>query len=199
MREDPDAWNAAVRVHLEDLFNQTQQSAAGGPENTAKIFNSFFRITIGTKKQKDIIAAAMGGEDTAQFKTFKNFTDMLRRVALVVKKESATATRQEMLKEDVAGGGFVARQIAARFKPLVTHRRLAWEKMLELQTNRGRKLMAEAMTDPRASQHLLKIRKMNLSTEKAIRATSTFLSLVLGGEFRRHGTQLYRSYKSEER
>ena len=71
--------------------------------------------------------------------------------------------------------------------------------MLELQTNRGRKLMAEAMTDPKASQYLLKIRRMNLATEKGIRATSTFLSLVLGGEFSRQGPALYRTYKEDER
>ena len=54
---------------------------------------------------------------------------------------------------------------------------------------------ATIISEVKASQHLLKIHRMNVNTEAGIRATSTFLSLVLGGEFRRHGTELYKSYK----
>ena len=86
--------------------------------------------------------------------------------------------------------------LAAQFKPLVTKRRLLWEKLTSLQTDKGMRLMAETLLDPKASQHLLKIRRMGVQSEAGIRATSTFLSLVLGGEFGRHGTDLYKSYKN---
>jgi len=195
MREDPAAWDAAVRIHIEDIFNATEQSAEGGAANTAKIFNSFYRKTVGKKKQRDIIAAAMGGENTEKFKHFERFTDMLRRTALVVKKESMTAPRQAMMKEDEAGSGFIAKQLLASTKPLVTHRLVTLRKLLEFQTTRGRKLMAEAMLDPKASRNLLKIRRMGVNTEAGIRAASTFFSLILGGEFRRHGTELYESFE----
>jgi len=191
-REDPDAWDAALRNHIEDIYDSTTKTTEGGAADAAKIFGNFYRKTIGNKKQREILQAAMGPEP---FKRFETFVDTLRRVALVVKKESATASRQAMMKEDVGGSGFVSRQIAARFKPLVTHRRLAWEKMMDFQTSRNRKKMTEAMLDPRASEHLLKIRRMGVNTEKGIRAFSTFASLVIGGEFRRHGSDLYESYQ----
>lgn len=192
MREDPEAWDAALRGHVQSIYDSTSKTTGGGAADAAKVFGNFYRKTIGNKKQSDILEAAMGPE---KFKNFESLVDTLRRVALVVKKESQTAPRQAMMKEDIGGSGFVSRQIAARFKPLVTHRRLAWEKLMDLQTSRNRKKMAEAMLDPRASQHLLKIKRMGVNTEKGLRAFSTFASLVIGGEFRRHGSDLYESYQ----
>jgi hypothetical protein len=196
MREDPEAWNAAIKTYLEDIFDRTSRSAEGGAANTAKVFNSFYRSTVGNPRQARLIAEAMGGKNSAQYKHFVNLTDMLKRVGWIVRKESTTATRQMSLQEEQAGQGFIARQIAARFKPLVTHRRLAWEKLMQMQTESGMKKTAEALLDPKASQHLLKIRRMGPYTEAGLRAFSTFASLVLGGEFGRHGMELYKSHQN---
>ncbi len=195
IREDPVVWQKALRTHIDDLFNQTKGSAAAGAQDSSKRFAAFWRNTVGDPRQRKLLQAAMGGKNTEQWRSFAALTDMLRRVSWVARKESTTAIRQQSLREEQAG--LVKGMIKAYAYPLITFKKVIWDKLQDLQTDRGRKLMAEALLDTRTKNHVLKIRRMGIKTEKGIRAFSTFLSLVLGGEYRRHGTDLYKSYRHE--
>ena len=172
--ESPSAWNAAVRVHLEDILGKTAQDAGG---NAAKSFNAFWRNTIGTPNQAKILKAAMG----EKYKTLETFADILRRVGLVVRKESTTATRQEMLKRE--GEGLVMGLVRSHVYPLVTKKKVLYDKARLLFTAENRKKTARALLTPTAAKRLARIKTIGIDTEKGVRAFSTFLSLLYGNEF----------------
>jgi hypothetical protein len=181
IREDPEAWRAALRTHLEGLYEATRQSGLGGADNSAKLFHGFYRRTIGDAKQKKLLAAAMGGEGSEQFKNFADFTDALRRVGLVARRESTTATRDYSLRQEV---------MKAASRPLYPVKRILIDKLNIFMTEKKMGLLAEALLDTRSRKHVLKIRRMGVNTEKGAMAAITFLSLVSGGEFRRHGLSI---------
>ena len=195
--ESPETWNKALRSHLETVFESTPQKLEGGADNAAKVLGSFWRKTSGTPKQRKLIAAGMGVDTTKkpstwanqskQFKHFEEMTDMLRRVSLIARKESTTAVRQRSLQEE--GEGIARSFVKAYAYPLITYKKVLWDRITQFQTSRGRKLMAEALTDPRAQGELLRIRKMGQGTEASLKATSTFFSLILGGEYSRELSQ----------
>ena len=187
--ESPEMWDEILRTRLEGVFDSVKKSAEGGAANSAKLFNSFYRNTVGDTKQNKLIAAAMGGENSAQYKNFVDFTDMLRKVGLISRKESTTATRQESIKAEKATGLLMT---AARVHsyPLFTWKKAVLDRLTDFRTARGKRLLAEALVDTNTKGQILRIKRFGPNTEKGLEATSTFLSLVLGGEYRRHGTSL---------
>ena len=195
--ESPTTWNKVLRSHLETVFESTPAKLEGGADNAAKVLGSFWRKTSGTPKQRKLIAAGMGVDTTRkpstwasqspQFKHFEEMTDMLRRVSLVARKESTTAVRQRSMQEE--GEGIARSFLKAYAYPLITYKKVVWDRITQFQTSRGRKLMAEALTNPKAQGELLRIRKMGEGTEAGLKATSTFFSLILGGEYSRELTQ----------
>jgi hypothetical protein len=191
--ENPELWNKVLRTHLESVFESTAQKLEGGADNAAKVLGGFWRKTSGTPRQHKLIAEGMGVDtskklstwrgQSSQYKSFDDMTDLLRRVSLVARKESTTAVRQQSLKEEAPGlGGSMLKAFAY---PLITYKKVLWDKATQFQTGRGRKLMAEALTNPKAQGQLMRIRKMGQGTEAALKATSTFFSLILGGEYSR--------------
>jgi hypothetical protein len=126
-------------------------------------------------------------KQSGQFKHFEEMTDLLRRVSLIARKESTTAVRQRSIQEESEG---LARSFVKAYAyPLITYKKVMWDKITQFQTGRGRKLMAEALTNPEAQGQLLRIRKMGLGTEAGVKAASTFFSLILGGEYTRDITE----------
>jgi hypothetical protein len=172
--ENPQAWNAALRVYLEDTMGRVSQDASG---NAAKAFNAFWRNTVGNPNQSKILKAAMG----EKYKSLETFTDILRRTALVVRKESTTATRQEMLKGE--SEGVVRGLIRAHVYPLVTKKKVLYDKANLLLIAENRKKTARALLTPTAAKRLERIKTIGIDTEKGIRAFSTFLSLLYGNHF----------------
>lgn len=197
INESPELWNKVLRTHLEDVFYSTAQKLEGGADNAAKVLGGFWRKTTGTMKQHKLIAEGMGVDtskkmstwrgQSAQYRNFDDMTDLLRRVSLIARKESTTATRQQSLKEEAPG--LAQSFVKAWAYPLITHKKVLWDKVTQFQTSRGRKLMAEALTNPKAQGQLLRIRKIGLGTEAGLKATSTFFSLILGGEYSREITE----------
>jgi hypothetical protein len=123
-----------------------------------------------------------------QYKNLEDITDMMRRVALIARKESTTATRQLSLAEEQWYGK--SKMIAAATRPLMTYQRIMGDKLNDFISEKAKRKFIEAALSPETGPHLAKIKRLNLNTEKGIRQVSTFLSLVLGGEFQRHGLEL---------
>jgi hypothetical protein len=172
--ENPNAWNAAVRVHLEDTFGKVSKDAGG---NAAKAFNAFWRNTVGTPNQAKILKVAMG----EKYNTLETFADILRRVALIVRKESTTATRQEIIRGETEGT--ITGIVRAHVYPLVTKKKILYDKARLLLTAENRKKSARALLNPTAAKRLARVKTIGIDTEKGIRAFSTFLSLLYGNEF----------------
>jgi hypothetical protein len=172
--ENPRAWNAAMRVQLENVLGKTAQDAGG---NAAKAFNAFWRNTVGTPNQAKIWKVAMG----EQYKTLSTFADILRRVGLVVRKESTTATRQEILRQE--GEGLIMGLVRSHVYPLVTKKKVVYDKARLLLTAENRKKTAKALLTPTAAKRLERIKTIGIDTEKGVRAFSTFLSLLYGNQF----------------
>lgn len=182
INEDPAAWNAALRTYLQDLFEKTSQDVSG---NAAKVFNAFYRNTIGTPSQKKILKAAMTKQ---QFSNLEDLTDMLRRVGMVVRKESTTATRQmatEEIENEAFGFGGISRTLRLVAHPMYTKRRLIAEKLNDFMTEKAQRLVSDALVNPATTKHLQKIKHLSLNTEKGVKAATTLMSLILGGHFSR--------------
>ena len=187
--ESPEMWDEILRTRLEGVFDSVKKSAEGGAANSAKLFNSFYRNTVGDTKQNKLIAAAMGGENSAQYKNFVDFTDMLRKVGLISRKESTTATRMESIKAEKRMG-IIATAARVHAYPLLTWKKAVMDRLTDFRISRARRLLAEALIDTNTKGQILRIKRLGPKTEKGLEATSTFLSLILGGEYRRHGTSL---------
>lgn len=185
--ENPEAWNSAVRVYLEDIFEGVAGEAGG---SASKVFNNFWRKTVGNERQKKILKAAMSDQ---QFKNLSDFADLLRRVGTISRRESTTATRLVSIGEEQWYGK--SKMLAAATRPLYTYQRIIGDRLNELLSERAKKQLTEALLSPDAGKHLARIKRLDMNTQKGIRALGTFLSLVAGGEFKRHGFELIRTEK----
>lgn len=178
--ENPEAWDASVRVYLEDIFESVSGAAEG---NAAKVFNNFWRKTVGNERQKKILKAAMSDQ---QFKNLSDFADLLRRVGMISRRESTTATRIASLSEEL---------LLASTRPLRPYRRIVADRISNMMSGKASKRLTETLLSPDAGKHLARIKRLGVGTQKGVRAFSTFLSLVAGGEFKRHGFELVRTEK----
>jgi hypothetical protein len=178
VKEDPVAWNKALRTHLEGIFNSIPEATGG---EAAKVFNGFWRATVGNPVRRKALKAAMSKQ---QFQNLEDFADMLRKVGMVGgRKESATAARLQAKQDEEWFGK--SRIIAAATRPLMTYQRLIGDKANEMLATRARIQLAEALVSPQSTKHIRRIKVLGPTTQKGIRAMSTFLSLVIGNEFER--------------
>ena len=172
-----------MRVYLQDIFESTKASVLGGSPNLG---GWFYKKTIGDPSQRKILEAAMSNR---QFRNLERFSDILRRTGLIFGKESATATRQEMLKEMKAASGS---KLIDYFRNLEATRPATWmggdQFLLWMQDtlfNRYNKELSEAMLSDKASARLRHIWQLSPKSKERIRQLGTFLGLVIGGEFKR--------------
>ena len=66
-RQDPAAWDKALRVFMQDVFDGIKENAGGDITNVG---GKFYKQMFGSKRQQKILQAAMS--DT-QFSNFKDF------------------------------------------------------------------------------------------------------------------------------
>lgn len=185
-QEDPKAWEAAVRVHLEDIFNKTTESA---DMNGSKVFNAFWRNTIGDPKERELLEVAMG----SKFNNLVDFADVLRRVGLIARKESTTATRLDSLAEEKAYGQ--SKLIMTATRPMRTYQQVVGDRLNQFLGDAAKKRLLESMLDPRVGNQLQRIKVLGPETEKGMQALSTFISLILGGEYTEKLPELVKSHK----
>jgi hypothetical protein len=185
--ENPKAWDAALRVYLEDTMDSIAKASSG---ETAKVFNAFWRRTTGTPRQAKFLREAMTPQ---QYKNLTDFTDILRRVGFIARKESTTATRQEIIKAEQEG--LVRGLVVASFKPLVTKRKVTYEKLKGMFIAQNRRKTAQALLTPTSAKHLKRIKSVGIGTEKGLKALTTFMSLVYGNQFTEINDMMFQAHE----
>lgn len=175
-KSDPDAWDAALRVHIQDLFEKTK-SSAGGVDATTNIGGNFYKRTWGDPKQRKILKAAM---DPGQYDYFKKLSTVLNRAGMILRKESATATRTEMIDE--IGGSMLRRTVRAATRPLYTKERVVGDWLVKANLGRNAKILADAMVSKRAANQLNKMYQLSPRSERLLPMLSTFISVLSGGQ-----------------
>jgi len=176
-KENPKAWDAAVRVHLQTLFESTKKSATGGITN---IGGHFYKKVAGDLSQIKILKAAMEPE---HFKTISEFMEVLESAGVILGKESATATRQAMMEE--IGGKGLRSVVRAWTRPLVTKEKVIGDRMLESILYGNARKLADAMVSEKAAVQLSKIKHLGPKSELFIPALTTFLAMVKSGAYSR--------------
>jgi hypothetical protein len=183
---NPEVFQKALRIHIEDIFDSSTQST---DMMGAKVFGNFFRKTIGDNKESEILKAAMG----PSFKNLEEMADVMRRASLIGRRESTTAARLKSMGEEEWYGK--SKFLAAATRPLMTYQRLVGDKLNEMMSESAKKRLVEAMLNPDVGDALRKVKVLGPGTEEGIKAFSTFLSLVIGGQYAPEFTQLVKSHK----
>ena len=177
--QNPAAWDEAMRVHLQDLFESTKQSATGDITNTG---GHFYKKVWGNTRQKKILEAAM---DKNQFQNLSDFMTVLKRSGLILGKESATATRQAMMEE--MQGPSLSRVVRVISRPLVTKEKIFGDQLLQSVLYKNAKQLAEVMTSEKAAVQLKKMMKLPPTVKKVLPQFTTFLTMVSKGSFSDYG------------
>jgi hypothetical protein len=177
-QRDPEAWNGAIRTHLQEIFERTK-SSAGGVDATTNIGGHFFKRTWGDPKQRKILRAAM---EPDQFDYFRKLTTVLDRAGMILRKESATATRQEMIDE--IGGSMLRRSVRAATRPMVTKERVIADMLVKARLGQNAKALANAMVSRKHANQLNKMYQLSPRSEKLIPMLSTFAAVIAGGELK---------------
>jgi hypothetical protein len=184
---NPEVFQKALRIHLEDIFDSSTQST---DMTGAKAFGNFFRKTIGDKRESEILKEAMGSE----FSNLEDMADVMRRASLVGRRESTTAARLKSMGDEEWYGK--SKMLAAATRPLMTYQRLIGDKLNEAMSESAKKRLVEAMLNPDVGDALRRIKVVGPATEEGMKAISTFLSLVIGGQYAPEYTRLVKSHKT---
>lgn len=191
-RQNPEAWDAALRTFLQDTFEGIKNRTTG---ETVNLGGWMYKKTFGNPRQRKILRAAMTDK---QFHTLTDFMDVLRRSGLIFRKESATATRQIEIAELKRAE---RSKIAAALDIDVTHpfKRVAnW--IDDALFGKNQEALAKALLSDDAAQRMRKMKRLSPKSEKLIIELGTFMGLVVGqnvggGEQERPIPQLKRQAK----
>ena len=175
-KESPEAWDAALRTYLQDIFENAKGSVTTG--QTTNAGGHFWKNVFGNERQRKILRAAMTDQ---QYGALTDFMEVLKRSGIILGKESATATRQIALEEMKRQGE--SRMIMAATRPLYTPKRLIGDTVNAMMFGKYAKELAEAMTSERAARQLARMKQLKPGTAKMLNQLSTFLSMTIGGDF----------------
>lgn len=174
MKQDPEAWNATLKVFMQDIFETIKESTTGDIPNLG---GWMYKKLFGNKRQRRILQAAMGGPKSKQYRNLVDFMDVLRRTGMTFKKESATASRIEIAREL---GGIEEKPIRALTRPLYTKTRIIGDKLHEMMFGRRTKELAIALTNPDTAKQLAKLKRMPPKSEKLLTQLGVVLGLWVG-------------------
>jgi len=185
-KENPAAWNAAIRQHLTDIFEGIKPTVRGERTNLAGRFHQ----AVMDKKQNAILKAAM---DKKQYKTLIDFSSVLKMAASVNLKESGTASRQVLLKElDEEAGPIIIKQLvegAKKWDVTKPGTIPVFRNLLDWVEKNWRKNfkenLAHALVSPEAAARLTKLRQLSPRDKKFVKGFTTLIALVTGGELKR--------------
>ena len=172
VKEDPAAWDAALKVHLQELYEKTKMPATG-KNKTPNIGGNFYKRTWGDPQKRRVLKEAMTPE---QYQYFEEVSELFGRAGQILGKESTTAPRQKMLEK--IGGSMFRKFVRSATQPLVTKSRLMGEYAVEGLLARNAKKLATAMIDQRASDQLKKLRQLSPGSEEFIPKFMAFLSSI---------------------
>ena len=183
-RQDPKAWNAALKSYIRDIFEK-QKESAGGVDVVTNIGGMFFKRTMGDPQQKAIFKAAMTKQ---QFAYLEKLSSVLERAGMILRKESGTATRQQMQREIT--GVTIAKAVETGTRPMRTKSRVVGDWALSRMFDVNAKKLAEAMISTKGMRQLDRMYRMSDKSSKLIPSLTAFFGLIGGAELKRaHGTK----------
>jgi hypothetical protein len=178
-----DAWNALIRVHMQNALSKVKESATGGITNVG---GHFRKAMFGDPSQRVILKEAMS---PVQFRNFEQFSEVLDRTGLILGKESTTATRQyqlQAMKEEALPLGFkYAEEMVNRpWNPFVwIGGPQAMESLRRTLFEKSNERLANAMLSDKAARQLQSLLQLKPASRELIKRFSTFMAGVAGGEF----------------
>jgi hypothetical protein len=178
VKEDPDAWNAALRIRLQDIFEQTK-SSAGGVDATTNVGGNFYKKVWGDPHQRKIMKAAM---TPSQYNYMEKLFTVLDRAGVILKRSGVTP-KGELMEE--IGGGALRKATRAITRPLYTRERLVGDWWLGVRMGKKSKELAEAMVSKKASKQLNRMYQLSPQSEKLIPMLSDFIAIMGGGALKR--------------
>lgn len=174
-RKNPEAWNDALRVYMQDAFEAIKGKVTG---ETPNLGGWMYKNMWGNTRQRNIMKAAMTEQ---QFKNLGNFMEVLRRTGLIFGKESTTATRQvalEGMKRDARA------VIANALKIDVTKPGKQFAEAIDNALfERYQEQVIDAMLSEKAANQLSKLRQLKPGTQKFLGQLGIFMGLLTSGKF----------------
>ncbi len=176
---DPGAWQAAVRIKLQDALDWASKPLqAGESGNIGGKLHQRIWGDVATRKQ---LQAAMTPE---QFENLENFTEVMRRLGTTWGKESATASRQELAEQFQREALGVSRRfLRAVTTPLLSARNVISQAIVGMRTDAYKRRVAEAILDPENLDRLRYIKTLPPQSRQAVEALTSFLSMAVGGPY----------------
>lgn len=167
--QNPEVWDRALRVHLGDLFDKTQESLSGDITNVG---GHFYKKVWGSPSKRKLMRAAMSPQ---QFSYMKDFMTVMKRLGPILKNESKTATRQVALKEMTGGGSRTFYEAGMN-----TYRRLIGDRVTELLSGQRNQKLVQAFLSGDGAEQLKKLRQLPEGSEEFSRQAFLFVSRMLG-------------------
>lgn len=177
-RADPDLWDSVVADYLQTTFETIKDTATGGIPN---IGGNFYKKVWGDPAQKKVLQRAMTKD---QFKTLGEFMEVLKTSGMILGRQSATATRQQLM-EDIAGNQMFNRTIRAATRPLVTKEKIMGDMLLDKMLSESSQDLALALTSKRGAKDLRRMVQFSGDTEKIFPMLMNFMTQVTNGEYQR--------------
>lgn len=175
-RQDPDAWKAAIKHRLNDIFESIKPTVSGKRQNLAGRFHQ----AIMDKRQNDILKAAM---TTKQYQTLQDFSTVLKMVAATNLKESATVTRSVALKDLNAMTENQFMKFLIEFDVTRPSSVLPLKRfLLTPWAEKNQKKLAEALVSGEAADKLTNIKQLSPGSEKFWKAVGVLTAQIFGSE-----------------
>lgn len=187
-QQNPDAWNAILRNHIQSQFENMKVST----QNGASFGKAFANQFMGTEKKREMLSMALRDNPEA-LENFKLLMRVMPRLGAAGDVGSPTATRQvflEKYKDNLGGavvgalGGYAAGgkegSVSGAGLGLLTGKLAVnqWAKVWSQMQKDKFAGIAEALLNPKYTQEMRAIRKMDPGTKQAAAALTTLLTRI---------------------
>lgn len=151
-KEDPEAWNGALRMYLQDIFEQYKPPRSG----EANPAGWFSQMTTGKQSQDKILQAAL---EPWQYENLKGLNELMHEISNLYRTNSNTADKQ-WFDKILAGVGGKAKTFFEWLQPREKSAKWAEERYTAMNT----KLITEAIFDPNVAVQLRRVRQVPKGT-----------------------------------
>lgn len=152
-KENPEAWQAIKRAHLQDVFEKAQNETITGAAN---IGGQFRKAVIGNTQSAARLKAAM---DPSEWRALKDLSDVMDAAASVKQVGSDTAWNQEVVKMARDKSRPLLAKIARNINPMQALRSFD-EWLTERNLAKHASRYADIITDPAARKQLRELSKL---------------------------------------
>ena len=173
MDQDPELWRRAVAHHIREMHGAAQYAQSGEIINHAgKMHQSLF----GSRNKQRAMAAAFGGENTREYKTFKGMMEVLQRAATGKTGQSITHFAGEIKENITPRMGSKMYQFLSRPKQYVIDATFAWWNDMLM---RGRQEdLLKALIDPQIQAKIAQIKPLKPRSKRFIEGLATATALI---------------------